>query len=188
MEEQDYIIDDIFFNTEKNKKKINSGRKGKGGERQLASIFNKRFATLLENNPTWGKFTRSVGSGNRWGQVALSSNATNFYSGDIICENFKFVIEAKTGYDDIDLFTAFDGNKEIDAFLKQVSDDAKRCNKKPMLVWKKNRKDHIVFICEKIDCSKLTYKMFYREWTVVSLNALLESNADDFFYNMSNQN
>lgn len=185
MDEQDYILDnDIFDDSKKSKKKINSGRKGKGGERQLVNIFNTRFASLLDKNPSWGKFTRSVGSGNRWGQVTLSHNATNFYSGDIICDNFKFVIEAKTGYDDIDLFTAFDANKDIDAFLKQVSDDANRCGRKPMLIWKKNRKDHITFIRENIDTSLFDYKMFYRDWIVISFNSLLNSMNDDFFFDI----
>ena len=46
-------------------------------------------------------FTRSIGSGNRWGQVVLSEQAKQVFSGDIcVPEGFKWVIECKGGYED----------------------------------------------------------------------------------------
>jgi hypothetical protein len=100
--EEDAEVEDIF---KKRPKKIKSGIKGKRVELEVVKSLNERFSKVLAANPDGGKFSRSVGSGNRWGQnVHLSKNAVNTYSGDIVCpEGFLFVLESKGGYNDIDL-------------------------------------------------------------------------------------
>jgi len=176
-------IDDITQNVTK---KIKSKPKGNRVELELAKALNKRFAELLSENPKWGRFSRSVGSGNRWGQnVFLSESAKQTYSGDLVCPpKFKFVIESKGGYNDYDLFTAFNGgHKEVDKFLKQVEDDGNRCNRQPMLVWKKDYKERVVFIKEKNIKTKesFDYYMLYRDWVIVPFSALFEFD-DSFFF------
>src|SRR4051812_39447411 len=98
-------IDDLFNRDDKKKKKINSGNKGKNGERELCKLLTERFGQT---------FTRSVGSGNRWSQVAnMPAHAIATYSGDLVppSESFLWVIECKMGYPDIDLsFALVDGN------------------------------------------------------------------------------
>jgi len=182
-------VDDILGNAEKKKKKINSGRKGKRVELELAKILNKRFCKVLSEHTDWGKFSRTVGSGNRWGQnVQLSKKAKEIYSGDMVCpENFRFTIESKGGYEDIDLCSAIDGgNAELNSFLKKATDDAKRCGKKPMLIWKKDRKPRIVFVKTKELSSrkigkKPEYSIVYRDWTGVTFE-FISSLEDDFFF------
>lgn len=163
------------------KKKINSGTKGKGGERELVHLLNERFSLILSQNPNWGKFSRSVGSGNRFSQANLSLSATKVFSGDLICENFKFVIESKAGYD-IDLNTLFSkkGNKEIDSFLSQVSKDSERSKKRPLLIWKKDRKPRLAFLKE--DLSNFDCFMRYKGWSIVALDELLTKKQDEFFF------
>ncbi len=78
---------------------------------ELVKVFNKRFG---------GGFSRSVGSGNRWGQVAyLPKHAQDVFSGDLIVpKRFKWLLESKGGYPDIDLNSVFvGGNSELNGFL-----------------------------------------------------------------------
>lgn len=181
MEDDDFDVDDIL---KKKPKKIKSGKKGKRVELELVKSLNARFAKIISSNPDIGTFSRSVGSGNRWGQnIQLSKVAANIYSGDIVCpEKFKFVLESKGGYNEIDLCSAFEGGQsELDAFLKQVSSDSERCNRKPLLFWKKDRKPRIAFLkSEDLGAVPFQYSMKYREWTAVSYDDLMS--LDDCFF------
>ena len=175
-------IDDILDNLDR-RKGPKSGQKGKRGERNIVKTLNDRFGSILGKNA--GLFSRSVGSGNRYGQkVVLSQNAMDIYSGDIVVpDGFNFVLESKNGYNDIDLCTAFvKGHKELDTFLKQVSDDAKRCGRKPMLIWKKDRKSPLAFLKTKdLPNRSFDYSMKYKEWTAISFEELLKSENHFFF-------
>ena len=175
------------------KKKIKTGRKGKRVERDVCHIFNARFGQLLTNNPSCGMFSRTIGSGNRWGQgVILSAQAKQTFSGDIACPtNFIWTLESKGGYNDVDLNSAFDGgHSQIDEFIKQVSDDAERTGRKPMILWKKDRKPRLAII--KTNDLKgvfanddLPYVMYYREWALLNLDLLLGL-PDTFWFNLQN--
>lgn len=194
IDDDDFVIDDILKNSEK-KKKINSGRKGKSGERGVVKLLNSRFETYLKQNPKTGSFSRSLGSGNRYSQTAaLPKHAQDTFTGDLVCpEGFKFVLECKTGYTDVDLFSCF-GEKcsELDAFIGQVLNDSIRAEKIPMLIWKKDRKEHVVFLnIKNIDYNKclddyLNKKihslLFYKEWIGLNINYIL-SFEDSFFFN-----
>lgn len=180
----DFETDDIF--DDGGRKKGPKGKpKGKRGELEITKVFNDRFVTFLDAHPQGGKFSRSVGSGNRWGQgVALSKNAQNTFSGDITCpDNFKFVLESKIGYSHIDLLL-FRENKEIDKFIEQVSADSARCGREPMLLWRKDRKPRLVFLRESVlKDYKFSYYLKYKEWIVVLLDDLLALKDDFFFEN-----
>jgi len=171
-----------FIGKKPKKKRLNSGVKGKSGEREIVKLLNTRFADLLAKNPDWGEFHRVVGSGNRWSQANLSNRSEEMYSGDILCENLKFVIESKNGYDDVDLTTIFEeGNRELDGFLDQVTHDSSRTGKKPLLIWKKTRKPRLAFL--HLDCYQALFPttMHYKDWTVVLFDKLLEL-PDNFFF------
>ena len=180
--DEDQEIENIF---DKKPKKIKSGKKGKRVELELIKTLNERFSSALADRPEAGKFSRSVGSGNRWGQrVHLSKAASDTYSGDIVCpEGFLFVLESKGGYNDIDLCTAFSGKQaELDAFLKQVSDDSARCGRKPLLLWKKDRKPRLAFIrTSDLEGRSFPCMMRYGEWTAVLCDDLLGL-PDTFFF------
>lgn len=107
---------------------------------QLVKILNNRFG---------GGFSRSVGSGNRWSQVThLPKHAQEVFSGDLIVpQGFKWALESKGGYQNIDLNSVFvGGSRELDGFLDQVTKDAERCGRKPMLCWKRDRKPWLAFV------------------------------------------
>lgn len=177
--EDDQDVDDIF--SLKKPKKINSSVKGKSNEREVVKILNQRFHEILSKNPSWGLFSRSVGSGNRYSQATLSYYAKQVFSSDISCPPaFKFTIESKAGYD-IDLFSAFVGNKELDSFLKQAVEDGEKSNKFPMVLWKKDRKPRLAFVQSDKMRKEFDCQMKYKDWTIVTLSdLLLESN--DFFF------
>lgn len=183
MEDEELEIENIMG---KKPKKIKSGIKGKRVELELVKALNSRFSKILSENPNFGKFSRSIGSGNRWGQnVQLSRTAINIYSGDIVCpDNFRFVLESKGGYNDIDLCSIFGGSQsELDGFLKQVTDDSIRCNRKPLLFWKKDRKPRLAFLkLEEVKDRKFDCFMIYKDWIVVNYEDLIKFEDGFFFF------
>lgn len=170
--EDDYNIDDISKN--KKKKKVNGKKKGNRTELDLTKILTERFKQ---------SFSRTVGSGARWSQANLPKHAAEVFSGDLVVpKNFKFTIESKGGYDSIDLGAVFvSGNKELDGFLDQASEDAKRCGRKPMLCWKRKRKPWIAFVLStELENKEFKYAIKYGKWTGVALEYLLK--LDDVFF------
>lgn len=165
---EDWNIDDVLNNINSGKPNT-SKRKGSTGERALRDVFAKRFPEH--------SFFRVVGSGNRWSQVNLTEEVREIFTGDIVCpQNFKFVIESKYGYDDIDLCSAFEkGHKDLDAFLKQVEKDGESVKKEPLLCWKKPRLPWLAFLkANLIGHKRFIYRLNYREWIGVALNELLQ--------------
>lgn len=178
-DDEDFVVDDILKNKEKKKKKVNGKKKGGRVERELTKILNTRFNCQ--------DFSRSVGSGNRWGQVShLPKHARDVFSGDLIVPaNFIFCLESKGGYDGIDLNGVFEhGSTELDHFLDQVVADSVRCERKPMLCWKRTRKSWLVFLkTEELKGREFKYMLKYREWTGILLNDLLKI-ENEFFINL----
>lgn len=174
----DYFIDDVLNNYKNKKKKVDGKRKGNRTERNVVKVLNERFGT---------GFSRSIGSGNRWSQTNhLPKHAQDVFSGDLVVpENFAFCIESKGGYDDIDVHGFFDeGNSQIDEFIKQCEEDSKRCNRKPLLIWKKNRKPFLAFIKESdLPHKNFNFYMHYKNYIVLNLKELLLLENDFFFIN-----
>lgn len=182
-EDDDMLVDDILSNrANKKKKKVDGKKKGNRVELELSKLLNKRFACE--------DFSRAVGSGNRWGQVNhLPKHARDVFSGDLIVpKDFKFCLESKGGYDGIDLNSIFTrGNSELDNFLDQVSKDAKRCSRKPLLCWKRSRKPWLAFIHTKELAGKtFKYRLLYGKWSAIDLGKLLEL-EDSFFLSVDEQ-
>jgi Holliday junction resolvase len=175
-EDEDQLIEDILSN--RNKKKINSKKKGNRTELELAKILTKRFKK---------GFSRSVGSGNRWSQTAyLPKHAQDVFSSDLVVPiDFKFSLEVKGGYDGIDLNSIFSrGNSDLNKFLVQAFRDAKRCNKKPMLAWKRARKPWLVFILKRdLKDYNFTYSLNYNKWVAIALDEFIKLD-DSFFFSV----
>ena len=91
-------------------------------------------------------------------------------------------MESKGGYDGIDLNSVFiRGNSELDEFLDQVTKDAQRCNRKPMLCWKRTRKPWLVFVrATDVKDFNFKYTLHYQDWIGIALDNLLE--LDDSFF------
>lgn len=112
------------------KKKKKKGKpKGNRFERQLAKELNSRFNTK--------EFTRTPGSG---GFATSHKNLPQHLQlqGDLVTpSNFKFVIEAKSGYD-VTLNSVFSKKSEIWKFIKQAKKESKEAKKPWILVYKKD--------------------------------------------------
>ena len=183
-------VDDIICDIKKQearKKGIRSGDKGNRGEREIAARFNERFSDLLSSNLDWGRFYKSDGSG-AFGHRHLGQGGQSACIGDVHTpDNFRLVIESKLGYNDnIDLNNAFYGGvTKLDEFLDQVEQDAGRTkDRQPVLIWRKDRQKHIVFLKTKdLPKKKFEYSMKYRDWTAISLDDLLTFD-DQFFFNL----
>jgi hypothetical protein len=172
-------VENILEVREKRKKKVNSGNKGDRTERNLCKLLIARFGRPFE---------RVVGSGNRWGQVKEMTQAMkDVLVGDIATpEGFLWTLECKGGYErEIDFHSLFlKGNRKLDEFLVQVSNDAdKRSKKKPMLLYKRNLRQWLAFVRTKDlpKKPKFTYKMVYGDWTCVAFETLLEA-PDTYFF------
>ena len=103
-------------------------------------------------------------------------------------QNFLWVLESKKGYnEEIDLCTLFGGsNATLDGFLKQVEDDSKRCDRKPMLIWKKDYKPRLAFIhpCDSPTQGTFSCVMTYKQaWVAIPFDELLEY-PDSFFFDL----
>ena len=171
----DFLIEDEVLK-ERKKKGINGKKKGNRTELDLAKLLNVRFGE---------GFSRTVGSGMIGTQRGhyLPKHARDVFSGDLVVpKGFKFVIESKGGYESIDMSSVFvHGNSELDNFMNQVTDDSKRCGRKPLLCWKKTRKPWLAFVhTVELKGLEFKYKMEYGKWTCIALEHLLKL-EDSFF-------
>jgi len=166
-----YEVDDVLSNDGRRKRK-KSKSKGKRGELALVKLLNERFDTQA--------FSRVVGSGNRWSQVECVSKD---YIGDIICPaNFRFAIECKCGYQEVDTYAAIQGPvAALDSFLTQAEEDAKRSNRQPLLCWKKDRQSWLGFTKSNLLEENIEYQIKYRDWTGTGLSRLFLLPNDFFF-------
>ena len=157
-------------------KRIHSKRKGDRAELELAKILTKRFGV---------PFARvGVSSGARPKQVELDGSAKQVFTSDLIVpDGFRFSVESKSVNKDVDLL---DQSALLDKFLKQAADDAAGIGKLPMLCWKRYRKGWITVLPERDVFSKsvvfTNYYSVYREWVVCYLDALLEIDQPEFWF------
>lgn len=175
--EEDLEVDDILGNENRRKKKVNGKKKGNRVELELCKKLTKHHGDT---------FSRSVGSGNRWGQVShMPAHAKATLVGDICApEKYKWVIECKGGYDDdVDFSSVFDGGcSRIDSFIEQSENDAKTSGRLPIIMWKRSRKPWLAMI-KTIDFNQnLEYHMHYKNWSIVSLDALLKNTEKGFWF------
>jgi hypothetical protein len=158
------------------KKRINSKSKGNRAELELAKILTKRFGM---------PFARvGVSSGARPKQVKLDGTAKQAFTSDLIVpDGFRFSVECKAVNKDVDLL---DQSALLDKFLQQAADDANSIKKVPMLCWKRNRKGWLAILPERYVFGKTivftNYYSVYREWVVCYLDALLETEQPDFWF------
>lgn len=156
--------------------------KGKGNrvERSLCKMFSDRFGR---------EFTRSVGSGNRWGQVgSMCQSARHVFSGDIcVPDGFLWTLECKGGYDSgMDPLPCSTG-AVIDGFIEQASADATRSGRRPMVVWKRNRRPWVAILrWRDLPASRPEVMCIYGEWAIVPLEWLLSSTSEHYWFGATN--
>ena len=123
-------------------KRKNSRTKGNTFERQVAKILNDRFKTT--------EFSRSPGSGAFATTHTLPEHLK--IHGDIITpENFKFCIECKKGYHNLNFYCLFNYRSEFWEFITQCEKDSGKCNKLPLLIFKQDRQSALAIIPGEIE-------------------------------------
>ena len=121
----------------KKPKRKNSRAKGARFENKLKEILNKHFNT--------NEFSRTPGSGAFASTHTLPEHLQ--IHGDIITpQNFKFVIEAKSGYNGCDLQGALSPKNEIYSFIKQASKDGVSAKKPYILLFGQDRRGILCII------------------------------------------
>jgi hypothetical protein len=119
------------------KPRINSRTKGNAFERALAKKLNLRFDTT--------EFCRTPGSGGFATTHKLPEHL--HVHGDLITpKDFKFIIEAKRGYD-IKFEDIWKPKSKLFEFIAQATRDGEAGKKPWLLIYKKDRQKEIV-ICE----------------------------------------
>jgi hypothetical protein len=178
-DDENLEIDDILANSNK-KKKINSKKKGNRVELALTKILTAHFSK---------SFTRSVGSGNRWGQVKnLPDHARTTLTGDICPpEGFKWVIECKGGYEDvIDLNSVVVGMDcaMLNSFIKQSMHDHEQSGRLPLIVWKQSRLPWMALVREVDvqDHAKYNTRLYYKGWIALPLTQLLQNTEERYWF------
>lgn len=192
MSDKDLDIDDILEETkkkvkgkgkDKEKPKVDGKAKGDRTELNLCKLLGTHFGT---------EFTKAPGSGALATiRESLPEHALKTLTGDLcVPEKFEWVIECKGGYeDDIDLANALDGKPvpRLDEFIEQVSRDAEFCKRKPIICWKRNRKPWLALLRME-DLTPIgfeynfPYRLYYREWIMISLELLLKETDRDFWF------
>lgn len=162
-------LDDILCCGEfKKKKRVNSRRKGNAFEREIAKLLNTRFDTT--------DFCRSPGSG----AFATTHELPQYMKvhGDLITpENFKFILECKSGYD-VTFDDIFKPKSDLYKFIEQAKRDAAKADKGWMVIYKKTRHKPFVITDKKFKIS--TTVTINGKLYVYRLSDILSLDVDNF--------
>jgi len=178
--DEDLKIENILDNNKKKKKKVDGKNKGDRTELNLCKLLTEYFGE---------EFSRALGSGSRWSQVGqLPEHAKKTLTGDVCApEGFKWIIECKGGYEkDMNLSNVCDGKiSRLDEFIEQVERDAEYCKRKPIILWKRNRKPWIAML-KLTDSGGIVpfndHYIQYGKWCIVSFDTLLEKTDRRFWF------
>jgi|18_taG_2_1085343.scaffolds.fasta_scaffold34685_2 Holliday junction resolvase len=155
------------------KPRINSRAKGNNFERALAKKLNTRFNTK--------EFCRTPGSG-AFGTTHTLPEHLKIHGDLITPEAFKFVIEAKKGYD-VKLEDVWREKSDLYAFIEQAKRDAKASKREWLLIYKKDRQKEIV-ITEKNHPAKEQLRI-HEKYYVYLLEDFLSLPNEHFFENFN---
>ena len=121
----------------KKKKRKNSRTKGSTFERSIAKLLNDRFNTT--------EFSRTPGSG-AFASTHTLPDHLKIYGDLITPQNFKYCIECKKGYNNINLYSIYNYSSEFWSFLEQCEKDSHKCGKIPMLIFKQDRQPTLAVV------------------------------------------
>lgn len=129
--------DNYDISSLKKKKKKNSRAKGSTFERQVAKLLNERLGTT--------EFSRTPGSGAFATTHSLPDHLKIY--GDLITpQNFKYCIECKKGYNNINLYSLYNNSSDLWKFINQCQKDADKCGRKPLVIFKQDRQPTLAIL------------------------------------------
>ena len=130
---------DLTEITKKTRKKVNSRQKGSSFERGISKLLNETFGT--------DEFCRSPGSG-AFATTHKLPEHLKIYGDLITPENFRFTIECKKGYNNINIYSLLDYSSKFWEFLDQSEKDSRSSKKEPMVIFKQDRKPTLAIVRE----------------------------------------
>jgi hypothetical protein len=161
--------------------KVNGKNKGNTFERKVANLLSDRFKEHLGIEKGW---RRNPDSGSFFG--GQNQNRTETYGtefavfGDLICPKaFAYSIECKH-YKTAPTFQSITNGevKQWDGWIAQAEQDAKKADKKMLMIVKYNNVDELVFVDEP---QALPLRLTYRGKYVYKLSDFLGLDTASFF-------
>ena len=152
------------------KPRINSRSKGNTFERAVAKTLNIRFNT--------DEFCRTPGAG-AFGTTHKLPHYLKVHGDLITPEKFKFVIEAKRGYD-LQLEDLWKPKSNFYKFIKQAKRDCKAGGRDWLLIYKKDRQKEIVISEVEFPINPII--RVKNKYNVYLLKDLLEIHSSNFFH------
>jgi hypothetical protein len=129
-----FDIPDSPLENDKNKKRINSKKKGNRWELQICKLLGSAFDDEFRRVPMSGGF---IGKSNKMKNYFVNEGAVNNLTGDIITPLwFPFLIEAKNYNDSPKLHNLLSiGDKDLDDWIKQAKDETKTAKKEWLIIF-----------------------------------------------------
>ena len=165
--------DNYDISSLKKKKKVNSRAKGSTFERQIAKMFNEKFNTK--------EFSRTPGSG----AFATTHNLPDHLKmyGDLITpQDFRFCIECKKGYNQINLYSLLDYSSKLWEFVDQCQKDSDKCGREPLIIFKQDRQRALAIVDYNIniDTNNIVLEKDKKKYRVYYLDDII--NQDHWFW------
>lgn len=113
------------------KKRLNSRAKGNRFENKISKILNERFNTK--------EFCRSPGSG-AFATTHTLPEYLKIYGDLITPEKFKYVIECKKGYNEVQICDLLNPDSKVSDMIAQANRDSQKSSKKFFLIIGQDRK------------------------------------------------
>jgi len=161
--------------------KVNGKQKGNNFERKVANLLSDRFKEHLGIEKGW---RRNPDSGSFFGgqnQTRTETYGTEFaIFGDLICPKaFLYSIECKHYKTAPSFQSIMNGEvKQWDTWIEQAEQDAKKADKKMLLLVKYNNVDELVFVD---DTEALDLRLTYKGKKVYKLADFLTMDTTKFF-------
>lgn len=161
---------------------VNSKSKGNTFERQVVKILSEHFNDEFKRTPSSGAIT---GGSNRSKVENLREDAREILSGDIIVpDGFDFAIECKAYKDEPYFHHLLQGSSKVmDDWIEQADEDAKYCNKQPLIIFKVNRKG--TYAAFDVTLKDINYDgqsfLLYRHKIITTLDVFLDALGESHY-------
>jgi len=108
--------------------------------------------------------------------------------GDLITpQNFKYCIECKKGYNNINLYSLYNDSSDFWKFINQCQKDADKCGRKPLVIFKQDRQPTLAILpynvvpTSKYYTLTLSDKEGMYKYTIYLFDELLKSEPSSFW-------
>lgn len=157
---------------------MNSKTKGSSFEREICKLLSEHFKLPFVRNPN------SFGSGAWSSSHKTEGLDLENISGDIITpKGFKFNLECKKGYGNLNITSLMEGLKEpIKSFVFQCNKDCLRTDKLPLVIWKPDRAPILAITLAELIPKYEPFRIYAEGYVILGLEALLQETDHKFWF------